>query len=336
VRFGCYRVMLSNSTRRFNAYSAYSALRFPRCRRPGTPNTPPTLDMNRKTVVGIGKAKKFMIGPGRGLPVRAFPDPQTRKCLQMYCNRNGITQKMLEQQYFDYQEMIEGRFHADGMKKKWYDFSLDTVIEIFDKHRIEMVAYVILIHIYHREYPGLPPHDGKDPRGEERGVGSVGISIHKLIPPTRRFARHVAGISFARYIIWSCEICRLKDYEMIELFFKCLMQKPNLEPSLFFNMGMLPAFFETIHRNWKTNKFLRYVVWEMLPHNNEGLKYSDLIRFSFKYPPLLFPILDFQKMWRRKMYGERFWNERVAEMHARPVEVREEERGDDCSSQASF
>jgi hypothetical protein len=57
----------------------------------------------------------------------------------------------------------------------------------------------------------------------------------------------------------------------------------------------------------------------MLPHNNEGMKYSELIRFSFKYPPLLFPVLDFQKMWRRKMFGERFWSERVAEPHSRPT-----------------
>ncbi|GMI21462.1 hypothetical protein TrCOL_g3127 [Triparma columacea] len=256
----------------------------------GTP-TNEAFDTTRKTVVGIGKAKKYAIGPGRGLPIRAFPDPQTRRCLQMYCGRNGITQKMLEQKYFAYQDMIEGRYHADGMKKKWYDFSLDTVIEVFDNHRIEMVAYVILIHIFHKEYPGLPPHDGKDPR----------------------------GISFARYIIWSCEICRYKDYEMMDMFFRCLMQKPNIEPDWFMNMGLIPAFFKTIHRDWDTNKFLKHVIHEMLPHNNEGMKYSELIRFSFKYPPLLFPVLDFQKMWRRKMFGERFWSERVAEPHSRPT-----------------
>ena len=63
----------------------------------------------------------------------------------------------------------------------------------------------------------------------------------------------------------------------------------------------------------------QHVIHEMLPHNNEGMKYSELIRFSFKYPPLLFPVLDFQKMWRRKMFGERFWSERVAEPHSRPT-----------------
>eukprot|EP00520_Triparma_pacifica_P014735 CAMPEP_0118637068 /NCGR_PEP_ID=MMETSP0785-20121206/2958_1 /TAXON_ID=91992 /ORGANISM="Bolidomonas pacifica, Strain CCMP 1866" /LENGTH=661 /DNA_ID=CAMNT_0006528235 /DNA_START=88 /DNA_END=2070 /DNA_ORIENTATION=- len=255
--------------------------------------TPPTEPVEtRKTVVGIGKNKKYAIGPGRGLPIRAFPDPQTRRCLQMYCGRNGITQRMLEQKYAQYKDIIEGRYHNDGMKKKWYDFSLDSVIEIFDNHRIEMVAYVILSHIFSKEYPGLPPHEGKDPR----------------------------GLSFARFIIWSSEICRFKDYEMMDVFFRCLKQVPNIDPSEQFNMGFIPAFFKTIHRDFDTNKPLKYLIYEMLPHNQEGMKYSDLIRFAYKYPPLLFPVLDFQKMWRRKFYGERFWKERVAEAHARPNE----------------
>ena len=77
----------------------------------------------------------------------------------------------------------------------------------------------LISNIYHKEYPGLPPHDGKDSR----------------------------GISFARYIIWSCHICLLKDYEMIELFFSCLTGK-DVGPEWFMNKGMLPAFFEAIHK----------------------------------------------------------------------------------------
>ena len=119
----------------------------------------------------------------------------------MYCSRNGITQKMLEQLYDSHKEVIEGRYHYDGTKKKWYDYSIDSSLDIFEGHRVEMIAFVVLSHAFFKEYPGLPPHDGKDHR----------------------------GISFARYVIWSCEICRLKDYEMIDLFMKCLTQKPNIE-----------------------------------------------------------------------------------------------------------
>ena len=66
------------------------------------------------------------------------------------------------------------------------------LLQVFDNHRVEMVAFVVLSNCYQKEFPGLPPNDGKDPR----------------------------GISFARYVIWSCEVCRMKDYEMIDLFMK--------------------------------------------------------------------------------------------------------------------
>ncbi|GMH58304.1 hypothetical protein TrST_g9603 [Triparma strigata] len=250
----------------------------------------------RKTVVGIGKAKKFVVdGTGRGLPIRAFPDAATRRTLLMYCSRNGITQKMLEQLYDSHKEVIEGRYHYDGTKKKWYDYSVDSSLDIFEGHRVEMIAFVVLSHAFFKEYPGLPPHDGKDHR----------------------------GISFARYVIWSCEICRLKDYEMIDLFMKCLTQKPNIEPNYFMNEGMLPPFFEAIHRNFRSDKYLRYLVDELLPikeGEDMGLTLTELIRYAYKYPVLLFPIFDFQKMWRRKMFGEHFWSERVFEAHERPEE----------------
>ena len=222
--------------------------------RASTPSTPIPLDA-RKTVVGIGKAKKFMIGPGRGLPVRAVADPAARRCLLGYCVKNGITQRMLEKKYYQYQDVIEGKFHHDGMKKKWYDFSLDTITEIFDGHRVEMVAYVVLMHAFLKEYPGLPPHDGKDPR----------------------------GISFARYIIWSCELCLLKDYEMIDMFFKCLLQTTSVDPSYFLNMGMLRALMEAVHRDYRRDKFLKFLVENMIEHKNEGVKVRRAVARSFSF-----------------------------------------------------
>jgi len=100
-----------------------------------------------------------------------------------------------------------------------------------------------------------------------------------------------------------------------------LTQKPNVEPKYFMNTGMLPAFFEAIHRDFKTNKYLRYLISELLPtKENDGIEFGTLVRFAFKYPPLLYPLFDFQKMWRRKIFGERFWSERLFEAHERPEE----------------
>ena len=104
---------------------------------------------------------------------------------------------------------------------------------------------------------------------------------------------------------------------------KCLTQKPNIEPDYFMNEGMLPPFFEAIHRDFRTNKFLRYLIDELLPikeGEDMGLTLTELIRYAYKYPVLLFPIFDFQKMWRRKMFGEHFWSERIFEAHERPDE----------------
>ena len=106
----------------------------------------------RKTVVGMGKAKKFVVdGTGRGLPIRAFPDSDTRRCLAAYCHKWGITQKMLEHLYEAHHEVIEGRYHYDGAKKKWYDYSVDSSLEIFDNHRVEMTAFIVLSHCYQKE-----------------------------------------------------------------------------------------------------------------------------------------------------------------------------------------
>ena len=154
--------------------------------------------------------------------------------------------------------------------------------------RVEIPSYIVLSYIYVREFPGLPAHDGKDPR----------------------------AVSFSRYIIWSCEICRLKDYEMIELFFRCLLQRQQpMDPDFYMNMGFLKSFFRALHPDFDTNKRLKTLFEEFVPHNNEGIKFTDLVRISFKYPPLLYPILDFQRVWRRKIFGENYWATKLSLMH---------------------
>ena len=198
---------------------------------------------------------------------------------------------MLELLYKKDRKVIEGRLHMDGSKKKWYDYSVDQTIDLFDGHKCEIVSYVVLSNIYHKEYPGLPPHDGKDPR----------------------------GLSFARYVIWSCELCRLKDYEMIDFFFRCLLQKPHVEPDFFMNVGMLRAMFAAIHKGFTTNTHMNFLV-EYLPHNDNGMKYSDLMLHAFKYPPIFYPILEFQRAWRRKLFGENWWGPKLFDKFARPAE----------------
>jgi hypothetical protein len=42
---------------------------------------------------------------------------------------------------------------------------VDDSMAIFDNHRVEIASYIVLSHMFQREFPGLPAHDGKDPRG---------------------------------------------------------------------------------------------------------------------------------------------------------------------------
>ena len=117
---------------------------------------------------------------GRGLPVNAFKEATTRRVLQAYCASMGVTQAEMETLFRRHRHSINGREHADGSKKRFFDYSVDDSVAIFDGHRLETPAYVVLSQMYLRGFPGLTPHDGKDPR----------------------------GVSFARYIIWSLELCR--------------------------------------------------------------------------------------------------------------------------------
>ena len=96
-----------------------------------------------KQIVGRGNAKKFFMDNTprcRGLPVGAFSDAVDRKTLTTYCAKNNVDQKMIEKLYKNYQGDIESAFHKDGSKKKWYDMSLDLMLEPFSASRIEQVS----------------------------------------------------------------------------------------------------------------------------------------------------------------------------------------------------
>lgn len=110
---------------------------------------------------------------------------------------------------------------------------------------------------------------------------------------------------------------------MIEFFFTCLLQQPLLmDPDFFMNMGFLKSLLKAIHKDFAENKRLHWLVDDILPHNNEGIKYKDLVKYAYKYPPLLYPIIDFQRVWRRKIFGETVWGIKLSAMHD-PVENEE-------------
>jgi len=46
-------------------------------------------------------------------------------------------------------------------------------------------------------------------------------------------------MSFCRFIIYSCELAKKKDFEMFNLFFECLLAKTNVNPVYKINLGMM-------------------------------------------------------------------------------------------------
>ena len=222
--------------------------------------------------------KKFLIDDDgcKGMPIGAFSDANNRKTLTEFCKDKKIGGRDVEKMYKKHAHVIESPYHQDGTKKKWYEFSLDIPLETFMGSRVEQVAYIILSHVFQRSHPGLSPHDGKDPR----------------------------GISFSRFIIFGAEICMRRDFEIFELFMECLIAKPYVKPDYGINLGMMRQLFKVIHKN--TDKDMEFLI-ENLPHNGNSISWKDLVRNAYKFPPLLFPVIEFQRVWRRKIFGENWW-----------------------------
>mmetsp|Transcript_10702 Transcript_10702/g.28547 ORF Transcript_10702/g.28547 Transcript_10702/m.28547 type:complete len:705 (-) Transcript_10702:1424-3538(-) len=211
----------------------------------------------------------------KGFPLELL-DPHSFVALRTFCREHDITQRYLDHTYARFRDNIERPKHPNGLKKRTNRISLAAFQDEFDFLTVESVSQLFIPGLFHEELDNI------------RNVDDRTKDV----------------VDFTRFIVAAYEMLKKNDLEMIMYFFAQLLPSYKVKDDTVVNRIAFEQIIKSLHGD------VPYQIQILMDDiKMDVYSLADVVGFAFLYPPLLYPVIEFQRAFRHKVFGTKFWME---------------------------
>jgi len=211
----------------------------------------------------------------KGFPLELL-DPPSFVALRTFCREHDITQRYLDHTYARFRDNIERPKHPNGLKKRTNRISLAAFQDEFDFLTVESVSQLFIPGLFHEELDNI------------RNVDDRTKDV----------------VDFTRFIVAAYEVLKKNDLEMIMYFFAQLLPSYKVKDDTVVNRIAFEQIIKSLHGD------VPYQIQILMDDiKMDVYSLADVVGFAFLYPPLLYPVIEFQRAFRHKVFGTKFWME---------------------------
>ena len=210
---------------------------------------------------------------GPGFPMGLL-DPEAFVNMRNYCHDNDITQSDLERLYARFKRNIESNKHPDDTKKRTERVSLAAVQDEFDFLNVESVSQLFIPTLFVQKIEGV--------RNSERDD----------------------IVDFSRFSVACYEFGRKNTVELLAYFFSMILPSYKVDPFTVLQFAAVDELLLALHGELPPHM---EVLIDVMKRGRNSFFLGEFIKWALFFPPILYPVIEFQRSFRKKCYGTKFW-----------------------------
>lgn len=191
-----------------------------------------------------------------------------------FAHRNDITQAELCGVYARYRLQFNARTHPDNSRKATKMLSLMYFQSTWDHTNLEPVSVILVPALFVRESHGL---------ARPRVSNEIGL---------------------CRFVIAGYDFLRASPLGLLLKFFRLVLDYSLCAPYADIPVRAFEELVGLVHGS--LNRALLGLMQEAFG-SRRTVRFVDLVRVCVAFPPLLFPLFQFQRRMRLRMFGASFW-----------------------------
>jgi len=118
-------------------------------------------------------------------------------------------------------------------------------------------------------------------------------------------------VDFTRFVHGCLDFGCKNPVELVMSFLSNLLPIKRITPESVVSLAALQELFRTLHSGAEVDlQVPMAAVIEFVLNGQPLLTFDSLLQFVFLFPPLLFPVIEFQHQLRRKVFGIKWWDGR--------------------------
>lgn len=213
---------------------------------------------------------------GVGFLQTLFPLKKEWLALKKLCNENNIYQTDLD-------KMFKRYLNDDAAMLRDMKVSLGDLSEKFLGSSVlrQEICMIFIPLIFHKPFIGL-------------------------IAPS-----NLAEISFSRFIIMGYIFCVQPLTDVIFDFFSVLKQNFNMKVEFTIFTFNLQQILMVLSEDQKRSAAMKYLIDNCHMFKEEEITIEKIILLNFKYPLMFYELYRFRNLFRRFIFGQRFWSTRT-------------------------